>query len=83
MVHLTEKPAELAIRAITYSTLKGENILDLFGGSGSSLIACESTERKAFVMELDTLYCDVIVKRWNNSLVRRRCWQTQRSPRPA
>ena len=64
MVHLTEKPAELAIRAITYSTLKGENVLDLFGGSGSTLVACENTERKAFVMELDTLYCDVIVKRW-------------------
>ena len=64
MVHLTEKPVELAVRAITYSSLKGENVLDLFGGSGSTLIAAERTERKAFLMELDTLYCDVIVKRF-------------------
>ena len=64
MVHLTEKPVELAVRAINYSSLKGENVLDLFGGSGSTLIACEHTARKAFLMELDPLYCDVIVKRW-------------------
>jgi DNA modification methylase len=64
MVHLTEKPVELAVRAITYSSLKGENVLDLFGGSGSTLIACEKTERKAFLMELDPLYCDVIHKRY-------------------
>jgi len=42
----------------------GENILDLFGGSGSTLIGCEQTERRAFLMELDAPYCDVIVKRW-------------------
>ncbi|MDD2772748.1 MAG: DNA methyltransferase [Elusimicrobiales bacterium] len=64
MVHLTEKPAELAIRAITYSTKQCENVLDLFGGSGSTMIACEQTGRKAFLMELDPLYCDVIVKRY-------------------
>jgi len=63
MVHLTEKPVELAVRAITYSSLKGENILDLFGGSGSTLVACEHTGRKAFLMEMDPLYCDVILKR--------------------
>lgn len=64
MVHLTEKPVELAVRAIQYSSLTGDNVLDLFGGSGSTLIACEQTGRKAFLMELDALYCDVIVKRW-------------------
>jgi DNA modification methylase len=64
MVHLTEKPVELATRAIQYSSLPGENVLDLFGGSGSTLIACQQTNRKAFLMELDTLYCDVIVQRW-------------------
>jgi len=64
MIHLTEKPVELATRAIQYSSLKGENVLDLFGGSGSSLIACEQTGRKAFLMELDPPYCDVIVERW-------------------
>ncbi|MEZ6097149.1 MAG: DNA modification methylase [Pirellulaceae bacterium] len=64
MVHLTEKPVELAVRAIQYSSLTGDNVLDLFGGSGSTLIACEQTGRKAFLMELDPLYCDVIVERW-------------------
>jgi DNA modification methylase len=64
MVHLTEKPVELATRAMQYSSQPGENVLDLFGGSGSTLIAAEQIGRKAFLMELDTLYCDVIVQRW-------------------
>ena len=64
MVHLTEKPVELAARAISYSSRPGENVLDLFGGSGSTLIACEQQGRRAFLMELDPLYCDVIVQRW-------------------
>jgi len=64
MVHLTEKPVELASRAILYSSRRGENVLDLFGGSGSTLIGCETTERKAFLMEIDALYADVIVTRW-------------------
>jgi DNA modification methylase len=66
MVHLTEKPVELAVRAMQYSSRAGENVLDLFGGSGSTMIAAEQTSRKAFLMELDTLYCDVIVQRWEN-----------------
>jgi DNA modification methylase len=66
MVHLTEKPVELAARAIQYSSREGENVLDLFGGSGSTLIACEQTGRNAYLMELDPLYCDVIVQRWEN-----------------
>jgi DNA modification methylase len=64
MVHLTEKPVELARRAIEYSSRPGENVLDLFGGSGSTLIGAEMTGRRAFLMELDPLYCDVIVQRW-------------------
>jgi DNA modification methylase len=64
MVHLTEKPVELARRAIEYSSRPGENVLDLFGGSGSTLIGAEMTGRHAFLMELDALYCDVIVQRW-------------------
>ena len=64
MVHLTEKPVELARRAIEFSSRRGENVLDLFGGSGSTLIAAEQTGRRAFLMELDGLYCDVIVRRW-------------------
>ena len=64
MVHLTEKPVALAEQAIDYSSKRGENVLDLFGGSGSTLIAAEQTGRQAFLMELDALYCDVIVTRW-------------------
>lgn len=64
MVHLTEKPVELAVRAMQYSSRPGERVLDLFGGSGSTLIAAEQTGRQALLMELDALYCDVIVKRW-------------------
>jgi DNA modification methylase len=66
MVHLTEKPVELAARAISYSSKPGENVLDLFGGSGSTLIACEQHGRRAHLMELDPLYCDVIVQRWQS-----------------
>jgi DNA modification methylase len=64
MVHLTEKPVELAVRAMQYSSRVGENVLDLFGGSGSTLIAAEQTGRRAFLMELDALYCDIIVARY-------------------
>src|SRR5277367_1568738 len=64
MVHLTEKPAELAVRAMQYSSKPGEHVLDLFGGSGSTLIAAQQSGRRAFLMELDPLYCDVIVQRF-------------------
>jgi len=64
MIHLTEKPVELAARAMQYSSHAGENVLDLFGGSGSTLIAAEQIGRRAFLMELDRLYCDVILQRW-------------------
>lgn len=66
MIHLTEKPVELAVRAMQYSSRTGENVLDLFGGSGSTLMAAEQTGRKAFLMELDCLYADVIVQRWED-----------------
>jgi DNA modification methylase len=66
MIHLTEKPVELAQRAIEYSSRRGEHVLDLFGGSGSTLIAAEQAGRKAYLMELDPLYCDVIVTRYEN-----------------
>jgi DNA modification methylase len=67
MVHLTEKPVELASRAILYSSRRGENVLDLFGGSGSTLMAAEDTQRRAHLMELDLPYTDVIVTRWQNA----------------
>jgi DNA modification methylase len=63
-VHLTEKPVELAARAMRFSSQRGENVLDLFGGSGSTLIAAEQNDRRARLLELDPLYCDVIVNRW-------------------
>lgn len=64
MVHLTEKPVELAVRAIRNSSMPGEHVLDIFGGSGSTLIGCEQTRRRAFLMELDPAYCDIICQRW-------------------
>jgi DNA modification methylase len=84
MVHLTEKPVELAVRAIQYSSRPGENVLDLFGGSGSTLIACEQTGRKAFLMELDPLYCDVIVTRWEQFTGRQaECVANKKTPAEA
>ncbi|MCP4249371.1 MAG: ParB N-terminal domain-containing protein [bacterium] len=64
MEHLTAKPAELAVRAMQYSSRPAESVLDLFGGSGSTLIAAAQTGRRAFLMELDPLYCDVICDRY-------------------
>ncbi len=64
MIHLTEKSVELAVRAIQYSSVRNENVLDLFGGSGSTLIGAEQTGRKALLMELDPPYCDTIVDRF-------------------
>jgi len=64
MEHLTAKPAELAVRAIQYSSRVSENVLDLFGGSGSTLIGAEQTGRRAYLMEIDSLYCDVIADRF-------------------
>jgi len=66
MVHLTEKPVELAVMAITYSSRTNENVMDLFGGSGSTLIAAEKTNRNAYLMEIDPHYCDVIVQRYSD-----------------
>ena len=53
-------------RALGYSSKRGEHVLDLFGGSGSTLIAAEQTGRRAFLMELDAPYCDVIRTRWEH-----------------
>ena len=61
-LHPTQKPVSLAMRAIKNSQPK--IVVDLFLGSGSTLIACEKTGRKCYGMELDESYCDVIIKRW-------------------
>jgi len=63
-VHPTQKPVALVERALRNSSREGDCVLDPFGGSGSTLIAAEELGRRAFLMELDPLYCDVIVKRW-------------------
>lgn len=62
--HPTMKPIELVGRAVRNSSLVGDIVLDTFGGSGSTLIACEQTDRIGYLMELDPAYCDVIVRRW-------------------
>ncbi len=64
MIHLTEIPVELASRAMEYSSKPGKNVLDPLAGSGSSLIAAERSGRRAFLIELDPLYVDVLVQRW-------------------
>ena len=63
-LHPTMKPIELVVRAIKDSSSNNHIIYDSFLGSGSTLIACEKTNRKCYGMELDPHYCDVIVKRW-------------------
>jgi len=58
------KPVALVARAVQNSTDKGAIVLDVFGGSGTTLVACEETGRCARLVELDPHYCDVIVARW-------------------
>lgn len=63
-VHPTMKPVRMLAKLVTNSTRKREIVLDSFGGSGSTLIACEQLDRRCYMMELDPKYCDVIVDRW-------------------
>jgi DNA modification methylase len=65
-VHPTQKPIALAEWAFAELDPKGKSVLDLFLGSGSTLIACEKTNRKCYGMEIDPHYCDVIIKRWED-----------------
>ena len=62
--HPTQKPLELIEPLVTFSSNPNQTVLDLFLGSGSTLIACEKTNRKCYGMELDPHYCSVIIKRW-------------------
>ena len=64
--HPTMKPIPLVAKAIKNSSKKNNVVLDLFGGSGSTLIACEQLNRKCYMAELDEHYCDVILQRWEN-----------------
>jgi DNA modification methylase len=63
-LHPTMKPIKLISRAIYNSTIDNDIILDVFGGSGSTLIACEQTNRICYMMEIDQKYCEVICQRW-------------------
>ena len=63
-LHPTMKPIELVQKSIVNSSKPGNVVLDSFGGSGSTLIACEQTNRKCRMVELDPQYCDVILARW-------------------
>lgn len=65
-LHPTMKPIKLMGKMIKNSSLPNQLVLDLFGGSGSTLIACEQLQRKCFMMEYDPKYCDVIIKRWED-----------------
>jgi DNA modification methylase len=62
--HYAQKPVELCERAIKNSSKRGDIVLDLFGGSGSTLIACEKLNRRCFMMEIEPIYCQVIIDRW-------------------
>ena len=64
--HPTMKPIDLLVYLIKNSSKENDLILDLFGGSGSTLIAAEQVKRRCYTMELDPKYCDVIIKRWEN-----------------
>jgi len=64
--HPTMKPLKLLERLIKNSSRPGELVLDMFGGSGSTLMTCEQLNRTCYMMELDQIYCDVIIKRWEN-----------------
>ncbi len=63
-LHPTVKPVQMIADAIKDVSRRGAIVLDLFGGSGSTLIAAEKTGRRAFVSELDPIYCDRIIRRW-------------------
>ena len=65
-MHPTMKPIELIAYALNKSSKKDDVVLDCFGGSGSTLIACEQTNRTCYMMELDSHYVDVIIERWEN-----------------
>jgi DNA modification methylase len=63
-LHPTMKPIALVAKMLKNSCLKHDRVLDPFGGSGSTLVACEQLGLKASLIELDPKYCDVIIKRW-------------------
>lgn len=65
-LHPTMKPIKLVARLITNSSKRDDIVADIFGGSGTTLLACEQLGRRCRMIELDPKYCDVIVKRWED-----------------
>lgn len=65
-VHPTQKPVGLLVQILEDFSKKGQLILDPYGGSGSTLIACEKLGRKCRMMEIEPFYCDVIIRRWED-----------------
>jgi DNA modification methylase len=74
--HPTQKPVGLASMAIKNITVRGQIVLDVFGGSGFTLMACEQLNRVCYMMELDPKYCDVIRKRYAKHIGQEESWQT-------
>lgn len=70
-IHPTMKPVKLFARLVINSSRRGDRVLDLFGGSGTTMMACEQLGRKAYLMELDPKYCDAIVARWEQQTGRK------------
>ena len=64
--HTCPKSAELMVDIVSRYAGRGETVLDIFGGSGSTLIACEKKGRRSLTMEIDPCYCDMIIQRWQN-----------------
>ena len=76
-VHPTMKPTEMLCYLLKNSTKRGDVVLDTFGGSGSTLVACQQTGRVCRCVELDPKYCDVIRRRWAENVHGEGCdWQT-------
>ncbi len=76
--HPTQKPVALFSRALRNSTIRGENVADIFIGSGTTIIACEQLGRRCFAMEIEPKYCDVVVRRWEEYTGR----TAERIPKP-
>jgi site-specific DNA-methyltransferase (adenine-specific) len=64
--HPTQKPSTLYEKAIRRCTKPGDYVLELFGGSGSTLIACEQLKRKCLMVEIDPVFCSLIIRRYEN-----------------
>ena len=62
--HPTQKPVKLAEWFLSKYSNEGENVVDIFGGSGTTLLACEKLQRNCYMIEIDPHYCDVIIARW-------------------